>query len=263
MLEFDSDFTKEYYNLYGDRESARWQTGPRSRMQHAIYCHHLRERVHRGDRVLDAGCGPGTFAKILLESGARVTCLDISSTQLDLCRQNAPGAELYELGSITDLRQFQDNMFDVTLALGGPISYCFDRADDAIRELVRVTRGGGWIGLSVMSLYGTVHQFLPDVLAFSVEVNRRILSTGDLPRHVNKGHECHMFRVEELRALLTRAGLRNIELFAENWLISGNETNVPEEGTDGWHMLMEAELRASAESPGAGTHILAWARVPE
>jgi hypothetical protein len=28
-------------------------------MQHAIFRHHLRERVKVGDRVLDAGSGPG------------------------------------------------------------------------------------------------------------------------------------------------------------------------------------------------------------
>lgn len=261
MLKFDAAFTAAYYDQYGDRESARWQLGARARMQYAIYCHHLRERIHTGDRVFDAGCGPGTFTTVMLALGARVSCLDISSAQLALCQKNAPGAETYERGSITDLGQFKDNSFDVSLALGGPLSYCFDRAADALGELIRVTRSGGQVGLSVMNLYGSVHQALPEILAERVEVNRRILSTGDLPRDINKGHECHMFRVEELRALLSDAGLKDLELFAENWLIPSNETEVPEEGTDAWNMLLEAELGASAESPGAGTRIISWARV--
>ena len=72
-------------------------------MQLAVYRHHLRKRIRPGALVLDAGCGPGTFSKFLLELGARVTCLDISPVQLEACRRAAPGAESYELGSITDL----------------------------------------------------------------------------------------------------------------------------------------------------------------
>lgn len=261
-LVFDSAYTASFYDAYGDRESARWQTGPRGRMQHAIYGHHVRERVRIGDRVLDAGCGPGIFTKLLLDIGARVTCLDLSQVQIDACRAYAPGAEGYQIGSITDLGRFQDASFDVTLAFGGPLSYCFEAAGDAARELVRVTRPGGAIGLSAMSLQGTIHRFMTGVLELPIGVTERILATGDLDRETNDGHECHLFRVEELRALLRDAGFEHLELFASGWLIPNDDVEGPQVGTDLWNLLLEAELRASAESPGAGTHIIAWGRAP-
>lgn len=259
-LKYDPSHTTAYYDRYAGQEEERWRKSHRTRFEHQVYVRHVSQRIGRGDRVLDAGCGPGTFASVALERGARVTCQDISSVQLEACRARVPGAAAYVLGSIVDLGDFETDAFDVTLALGGPVSYCLDRASDAVRELRRVTRPDGWVGLSVMNLFGTVHRFLPGILPLSLEVNEAILQTGDLPRTVNDGHECHLYRVEELRALLSEAGLRGVDLFASGWLVPNGEFEFPEEGSASWDMLLEAELRASAESPGAGTHIIAWGR---
>lgn len=260
MLPYDPDHTAAFYDGYGDRESTRWEKDARTRFEFEVYRTHVRRRVREGDRVLDAGCGPGTFSRVAIEAGASVTCLDISPVQLETCRARTPGAEAYILGSVTDLGMLDDDTFDVTLALGGPLSYCLDRAGDAVRELRRVTRPGGRIGVSVMSLWGTVHRFLPGVLPYPVEVNRSIFETGDLPRGVNDGHECHLFRAEELRALLEEAGLDEVELHSSGWLVPNGEVELPVPGTEAWDLLLRTELDASAETPGAGTHIIAWAR---
>jgi len=215
-------------------------------------------------RLLDCGSGPGTYARIAIELGARVTCLDLSPVQLAACRESAPGADDYALGTITDLSRFADDSFDICLAFGGPLSYCFDQVDVAIRELSRVIRPGGLLGVSVMSLNGALHHHLRGVMALPLELNREIVASGDLPREVS-GHECHMFRVDELAALLTDAGFVDVELAASGFLLPlevPEGLHLPEVGSDEWHWLLEAELAASVESPGAGTHIIAWARVP-
>lgn len=263
MMRYDPEYVQSWYDEYGDRESQRWSKSPAFRMQYEIYVRHLRRRVRPGDLVLDCGCGPGTYARIAMEVGARVTCLDLSPVQLAACRELAPGADDYVLGTITDLSRFADSSFDVCLALGGPLSYCFDQVGLAIRELSRVTRPGGPIGVSVMSLHGALHHHLRGVLALPLESNRLIVASGDLPREVS-GHECHMFRVDELAELLTDAGLVDIELSASGFLIplEGEGLDLPEAGSAVWEWLLEAELAASVESPGAGTHIIAWARVP-
>jgi len=120
------------------------------------------------------------------------------------------------------------------------------------------------LGVSVMSLNGALHHHLRGVMALPLELNREIVASGDLPREVS-GHECHMFRVDELAALLTDAGLVDVELAASGFLLPlevPEGLHLPEVGSDEWHWLLEAELAASVESPGAGTHIIAWARVP-
>jgi magnesium-protoporphyrin O-methyltransferase len=45
----------------------------------------------RGARVLDAGCGPGTFAIELAARGARVVAADVSATLVRLARERAAG----------------------------------------------------------------------------------------------------------------------------------------------------------------------------
>jgi hypothetical protein len=113
-----------------------------------------------------------------------------------------------------------------------------------------------------MNLYGTIHSFLPGVLALDVENNREIVTSGNLDRMVNDGHECHLFHVDEIRALLVACGLNDVELHADGWLIPNSSVEIPDGDTAVWQFLFEAELRASRESPGAGTHIIAWGRVP-
>src|SRR5438067_1098663 len=105
-----------------------------------------------------------------------------------------------------------------------------------------------------------MHCFLPEVLELPAAANRVVVATGNLTRDVNSGHECHMFRVDELRSLLLIAGLADVELHTLGWLTTGKE-NIPEAGSDEWRLLFEAELEASRESPGAGTHIIALGRV--
>jgi hypothetical protein len=83
-----------------------------------------------------------------------------------------------------------------------------------------------------------------------------------MKRDENNGHECHVFRVDEIRKLLSEAGLSDIELHANQWIVPDDKANIPNVGSEAWAFLFEAEIEASRESPGAGTHIMAWGRVP-
>jgi hypothetical protein len=104
---------------------------------------------------------------------------------------------------------------------------------------------------------------LPGVLGIDAAVNERILSGGSLTRDVNEGHECRLYQLEELHSLLDAAGLEDIEIQAPGWLTAVHDTELPPEGSAQWRFLLNAELRASRESPAAGTHLLASARAPK
>src|SRR4029078_2330378 len=73
------------------------------------------------------------------------------------------------VADVLDLSRWDDGSFDAVVCFGGPLSYVVDRADDGIGELVRVTRPGGHVLVSVMSLVGTVVHFL----TILVELARR------------------------------------------------------------------------------------------
>ena len=97
-----------------------------------------------GLRVLDAGCGPGTIARRLVarEPGIDLTLVDIDPRMLDQCR-DIGGRCL--LGKLEDL-PLRDGSVDVALAFWSLETLADPSA--GLRELLRVTRQGGWVGIT-------------------------------------------------------------------------------------------------------------------
>jgi ubiquinone/menaquinone biosynthesis C-methylase UbiE len=64
---------------------------------------------------------------------------------LDAARKQAERSGITHItfveGSIDDLSRFRDNDFDLALCLDSPLSFCGDRYETAITELLRVTTG--------------------------------------------------------------------------------------------------------------------------
>jgi hypothetical protein len=151
---------------------------------------------------------------------------------------------------------------------GGPISYVFERRREALGELCRVTKPGGYVLMSVMCLWGTIHEKLPGVFATEAAENARIMATGDLRLRSSGGtrHQCHLFRSDELRALITETGWELLVMSASNCLSSvwGAPLDEIRADPDRWDALLEMEVEATAQ-PGcldAGTHLIAVIRRP-
>src|SRR5947209_7853784 len=155
MSHWNPERTAEYFDEFGEREWTRFEEGVTPPAGLDIHIRFLERFVQSGDRVLDAGAGPGRFSLELVRLGAAVVALDISPGQLEQLRARLPEVETH-VGDVTDLSRFTDGSFDVTVCYGGPLSYVHDRADDALAELVRITRRGGHILVSVMSTIGTL-----------------------------------------------------------------------------------------------------------
>ena len=275
MSDYDADWVRRYFDDYGMKEWRRWDESPVERVKFFVHRHYVEESVARGDRVLEIGAGAGRFTRELARWTDRIVVADISSGQLRLNRDNAE-----RLGFASSVEQwvecdachlegvFADDAFDTIVCIGGLLSYVFDARDAALRELIRVVRPGGSLLFGVMSLWGTVHQYLPGVLAIDPEANRAILDSGDLtPERVGTDqHYCHMFHAAELRSFLESAGLEITDISASNCLAT-NWTEmlaqVPEDDPI-WAHLIEMEIEAGSK-PGCldmGTHLIALCRVP-
>ena len=265
-MSYDAPRVAAFFDDYGEREWTRFEDGRTPSTSLAVHLHYLREFVRAGDRVLDVGCGPGRFTLELARLGADVVAADISPGQLELNRQRLAEAGLEErvrkrvVADVTDLAEFPDDAFDVVVCYGGPISYAAERAEDAVAEVARVTRRGGHVLVSVMSLVGTVVQYLDAVLDLvrrdGVERNEEIIRTGMLPEGDDYGHlRMKMFRWRELESLLSRHGA----------VVAASAAGLlPAEPPDPElrDLLTRLELDLGAE-PGAidvGQHILAVLR---
>jgi SAM-dependent methyltransferase len=261
MSTWDPARTAEYFDDYGEREWTRFESGVTPGPSLTTHVRMLEGYVRPGDRVLDAGAGPGRFTLEMLRLGAHVTALDISPGQLELLQARVPDVEAV-VGDITDLSRFPADVFDVTVCFGGPLSYVLDRAEHAVAELARVTKPGGHILVSVMGLGGAVVHFAPIIVelarrdgpARSLEVAR----TGFLPEGDGYGHlAMRMYLWDELEELLSPHG--EVVEGAAAGVLPHLEVEEPEIRA----LLAEFEERL-AYDPGSrscGEHIVAVLRV--
>ena len=78
MSDWDPTRAAEYFDELGEREWTRFEDGRTPGLGLTAHVRMLEGYVRPGDRVLDAGAGPGRFTLELLRLGAHVTALDIS-----------------------------------------------------------------------------------------------------------------------------------------------------------------------------------------
>jgi SAM-dependent methyltransferase len=264
-MSYDPQQAAAFYDEYGEREWLRFEDGRTPSTSAATHTHYLRQFVHAGDRVLDAGCGPGRFTIELAQIGAAVTAVDVSPGQLELHRRYVSDAgregavERRAVADVVDLSSFAEDEFDVTVCYGGALSYVLDEAPRAVEELARVTRPDGHVLVSVMALVGATVGGIEGVALVADEHGATavhgVIRSGLLPPEFSKGHlPMKLYRWRELSALLSRAG----EIVAAS--ATGLIPDVP--GADP-ALLAELELDLGRE-PGAidaGRHILAVVRV--
>ena len=266
-MSWDPERAASFYDEYGEREWTRFEDGRTPAPSLDVHLDRVRHFVKAGDRVLEVGAGPGRFTIELARLGAQVTVSDLSPGQLELNRERvaAEGLEEHvverELADVLDLSRWDDASFDATICFGGPLSYVVDRTDDGIAELVRVTRPGGHVLVSVMSLVGTVTHFLPILLDLvrrdGVAKNEAIVRTGFLPDEPDYGHlAMKLFRWSELEALLSSHGTV-VDVCAAG-LLPAVQPEEPE--LRAFVSRVELELAGEPGAVSCGQHILAVLR---
>ena len=274
MIPYDADYTRLFYDAYGNIEWDRLEATAYGRLKAVIHTDFIQRYVESGQRVLDAGCGPGRFTIAAAEQGARVTALDISDGQLQLAEERIREAGALEMvdgfipGDITDLSVFPDGRFDAVICYGGALSYVCERRHEAASELVRVVRPGGIILISVMSRYGAsanlVHRANMPILRDSEGWDVwGVVESGDLPGfpsvQVNMQHPpMHMFTSEELRDFLP--GCDVLELAGSNVTAYEGSAAIEEVSDDpqAWETAVRLE-RELSRRPGlvdSGSHII-------
>ena len=101
--------------------------------------------------LLDAGCGPGVLARLLLESPAydyRITMVDQSEAMIQYCATHTKGDKVRTMVADIESLPFDDASFDVTISTG-VLEYT--DANAAVRQLARVTKPGGAVVVSMLN----------------------------------------------------------------------------------------------------------------
>ncbi|MGD0780361.1 MAG: class I SAM-dependent methyltransferase [Dehalococcoidales bacterium] len=275
---YDPKYTKTFYNAYGEFEWARLEATPFGRLQAIIHEDFILRYLKSGDRVLDAGCGPGRFSISVARAGGRVTALDISDKQLEIAKEKIAAAGLIDQieqfieGDICDLSMFEDGQFDMVICYGGALSYVCEKHQKAAAELMRVTKRGGVILVSVMSRLGTVQGVArlpyipsletPDISGPGVPGLWEVVEKGEFPGFPSRAGlmhaPMHLYTAEELKSLFKKCRILEV---------AGSNVTIPEAPHSGeqiatsptaWATLVELEKKINHD-PGlvnCGSHII-------
>ena len=275
---YDPRRTQEFYDAYGLHEWDRLEATAYGRLQAIVHADFIESYLGPGDRVLDAGSGPGRFSIGMARLDARVTALDISPQQLELARQKISSASLLDqmdgfiCADIVDLSQFSDASFDLVVCYGGALSYVNERRHRAAAELARVTRPSGMVLLSVMSRYGAVLNLVerPSMSELRNPEDThvwRFVETGDRPpfpsNRLDVEHPgMHLYSSEEVNALLP--GCNVLEIAGSCVSVHEGSPAIEEaaQDPDAWATAVETERRLCRVSGlvDSGSHIIIAAR---
>lgn len=134
------------------RHAVVWGSGPYQRITETIADVHraVIERLdpQPGQRLLDLACGTGAVAELAAATGAEVVGVDIAPALIEQARQRAAerGLEIdYRVGDVEAL-ELEDAGFGLVASTCG-VMFAPDH-EAVARELARVTRPGGRIGLA-------------------------------------------------------------------------------------------------------------------
>lgn len=121
--------------------------------------------VRPGERVLDVAAGTGNAAIRAASAGGRVTALDLTPELFPAGRRRAAeaGVELDWVEGDAEALPFEDESFDVVISTFGVMFA--PRHEVAAREMARVLRPGGRIGLANWVPDGTIAHLFTTVAA--------------------------------------------------------------------------------------------------
>jgi SAM-dependent methyltransferase len=270
------DQIRDFFDEYAHSEWLRLEADPGGRVSLEVHRRFLGRFVRPGDRVLEIGAGPGRFTIQLAQLGAQVVVTDVSAGQLALNEQyvgDAGVASSVIERRLLDVRDaattFDAASFDLVVAYGGPLSYVFEDATDALAGLLRVVRPGREVVGSVMSTLGAWRALLPAVeeeaQTFGDDAMHAVLVTGDLRPTQQTGHVAQMYRWSQWRDLVVAAGGEAFAASASNWASLGHEETIEQIAADPrrWALFLDQEVDACAEvgALDGGTHLLFAARV--
>ena len=154
------------------RHAQVWSNGPFEEVADTIADVHVALvealRPQPGERWLDLATGAGSVAELAAAAGATVTGIDLSPRLVEVARARARagGYDIeYEVVDCQNLAGVADGAYDVVSSCVG-IIFAPDHGATA-RELARVTRPGGRIGVAAWTREGGVGRMFEMMAPFS------------------------------------------------------------------------------------------------
>lgn len=266
---------RDYYDKYATKEWRRLVQDGYHELEFIVTMYLLDKHLPEKGLILDAGGGPGRYTIELARKGYDVILFDLSRECLKEAEKRIRNAGVKNRvknivqGSITDMAQFTDESYDAVVCLGA-LSHLVEKKDreSAASELVRVTKVGKPIFISVINLYGVFRTVLQriqhELLAPS---HRKMFSQGIHKAEWHKDEpdyqgfpDAYFFRPSELKELLEKYRVETIEMATCEGLSSHlkEETNKIYENSTKWKFWLTLILKTCNDPNilGLGEHFV-------
>jgi ubiquinone/menaquinone biosynthesis C-methylase UbiE len=165
-------------------------------------------------RILEAGCGTGRWAELLVPMGFDLVLSDISPNMLAKAKEYAEKKGFvksicFEELDVCDLYSLQSESFDMVISTGEPINICSDPRQ-AISEFCRVVRPGGYVicdsGNRYRKAYDNFRLFPSEQVVEILETGEYKLGDGTTDHLLGPTELTELFTTQKME-LLTLAGI--------------------------------------------------------
>jgi 2-polyprenyl-3-methyl-5-hydroxy-6-metoxy-1,4-benzoquinol methylase len=190
----------DWHESIAESFQAGYDVSPRFRERLALWRTLIDRHVSSGERVLDAGCGAGTFSFEAARRGADVAAIDGSPAMIALARQRQTELGLsdirFDVALLDSLSTWPAGTFDAVLS-SSVLEYLPDLEAEVAR-LVRLLKPGGRLILS-----------MPNRASLYRKAERVAFALTGRPRYF--AHVQSMATQRELAALFRRQGVTPLE----------------------------------------------------
>lgn len=135
---YKNDFNELALKYEKDEDIAGWSDHSLNRQIAAFLSVFLKLKIDRGSKILDVGCGPGTYSIILADSGNKVIGIDFSEHMVHKAARKSKGKNIQYIIADAYFLPFKGESFDMTICTG-VLQHIADE-NSVINEMKRVLK---------------------------------------------------------------------------------------------------------------------------
>ncbi len=211
--------------------------------------------------ILDMSLDPGIFSEKIAQANRRLVIADISEEQIITTREKYESLGLITqidqfaiVDEVFDLSHFQSDTFDMTMSLFCTLSYTCEKRNRFFNELVRVTKIGAPIIITVKNKIAYLRSILQnediEKLVTSTESGIWEMLDTNYKQHEEFPNEpaFYTFTSDELKQFIEKSNCEILEILAVNSLNLQKPELISKirDNEDAWVNLLEIENKISS-----------------